>query len=313
MKIEVLNHISSDDEQFDLLIFAVGYEARARYIAEKYASRSKAILGYQFPEGHILSFDDNKKFLSDAGGLQMVASETIEEILRKQGAESFRDRHICLDVSSLNRGTMSALMSELLESHFFSGCTVSILYAVAEFTKPSREEVDFLDFGPLVNFSGWTSNPERPTTLLVGLGYEADHAIGALEYLDPSAAFAFFPNGHEELFADEVRKANKTFFEVVGMDRVVDYPVQSPYQTYWQMRSLILSLSSVSRVVLVPMGPKIFCSLCLICQKVLGDEISVWRASGHTLATARESNAAGPISGYTIQRENEHSSSVSTT
>lgn len=302
MKIDVINYIASDEAEFDLLIFAVGYEARARHVAETYAPRSKIIMGYRFPEGHIFSFDKNMEFLERVNGLLLQSSDSIESILRIQGADSFHNRRICLDVSSLNRGAMSALLGELLASSYFSGCSLSILYAVAEFTIPTYAEVDFLDFGPLEGFEGWTANPEKPTTLILGLGYEADHAIGALEYLDPSAAFAFFPDGHDTKFANEVQKANGTFFDVLGMERVVRYPVLSPYQTFWQMRSLILSLRSVSRVVLVPMGPKIFCSLCLICQKVLGEEISVWRASGHTLENAKETKAAGPVCGYTVQR-----------
>ncbi len=302
MTIDVLNLVVSEEEKYDLLVFAVGYEKRSRFIAEKFATKSKLVVGFQFPEGHILSFEDNKKFLSNVDGVLMEANETLEAILVKNGEADFYGKKVCLDVSSLNRGAMAAILSELLESEFFSGCSISVLYAVAKFTEPPKEEADFLDFGPLVGFSGWTSSPEKPTALVMGLGYEADHAVGALEYLDPSAAFAFFPIGEDSQFEQAVKNANRTLFEVLAQDRMVQYPVLSPYQTFWQMRSLILTLSSVSRVVLVPMGPKIFCSLCLVCQKAIGDEISVWRASGHTLSAAKDAVAEGPICGYMVKR-----------
>lgn len=304
MGIELFNLSLKEERNYDLLIFAVGYEARARFIAEKYQEKSNLILGYIFPEGHILSFDENRDFLDSVGGHALEVGNLIESrLIELDESRDFAGCKICLDVSSLNRSAMAELLSELLDSKYFSGADIEILYSVAKFVKPPSKEVDFLDFAPLEKFGGWTSNPERPTALLVGLGYEADHAIGALEFLDPSATFAFFPVGSDECFEEEVSKANAAFFELVSPDRVVRYPVMSPYQTFWQMRSLILSLQEVSRTVLVPMGPKIFCSLCLVCQRLFGEEVSVWRASGHTLETAKDAEATGEISGYLIKRD----------
>lgn len=303
MSIEVFNLVTDDDGECDLLIFAVGYEARARYIASVRYKKSTTILGYVFPEGHILSFDENLRFLEDVGGHVLSSGCSIESRLVELGqGASYAGRKICIDVSSLNRGAMAALLAELMDSDLFAGAEIEILYSVAKFLNPPKEELDFLDFGPLEDFGGWTSSPEKPTTLLLGLGYETDHAIGALEFLDPSATFAFFPVGSDDRFEAEVGKANEAFFELLSPDRIVRYSVTSPYQTYWQMRSLVLSLREVSRTVLVPMGPKIFCSLCLVCQRVFGDEVSIWRASGHSLETARDAEATGETTGYLIRR-----------
>ncbi|MEE4209678.1 MAG: hypothetical protein V2I43_10460 [Parvularcula sp.] len=303
MTTDVFNYAFNEEEQFDLLIFAVGYETRARYVAEKLHRNSKLVLGYVFPAGHILGFDANMAFLSGAGGHMLHAGTSIEERLVAVSKEiDLRSSRICVDVSSLNRGAMSALLSELLDSDFFRGCQITVLYAPAIFEPPPAEEMDFLDFGPLERFEGWTSNPEKPSVLILGLGYETDHAVGALEYLDPSSTFAFFPVGSDERFGREVQRANETFLELISPERVVRYSVLSPYQTFWQLRSLILSVKDVARNVLVPMGPKIFCSLCLVCQRVFGDEISVWRASGHSLDRARDAFADGDVVGYLISR-----------
>lgn len=304
MSIEVFNLVADDDGECDLLIFAVGYEARARFIASERHQKSTLILGYVFSEGHIFSFDKNMKFLKDVGGHILESGSSIENCLAQIGeVESYSGRKICIDVSSLNRGAMAAIFAELLDSNFFAGAEIEVIYSVAKFSRPPKDEMDFLDFGPLEEFGGWTSSPENPTVLLLGLGYETDHAIGALEYLDPSATFAFFPIGSDERFETEVGKANEAFFELLSPDRIIQYSVISPYQTYWQMRSLVLSLREVSRTVLVPMGPKIFCSLCLVCQRVFGNEVSVWRASGHSLDSAQDAEATGETSGYLIRRD----------
>lgn len=303
MTFEVFNATLGDDLEFDLFVFAVGYEKRARFLAEKFRDRCKLTVGYVFEGGHVLSFQSNLSFLRNVSGLEVRAGESIEAVLQKErDLQAFKDKKIGIDVSSLNRGAMAELLSELLESQFFSGCEITILYSVAVFSSPPNEQMDFLDFGPLEGFGGWTTSPENPAALLVGLGYETDHAIGAFEYLDPSVTFAFFPLGADERFAVEVEKANATFLELIPPDRIVRYPVLSPYQTFWQMRSLLLALSGSARTVVVPMGPKIFCSLCLVCQKLLGDEISVWRASGHSLENARDAFASGEFTGYVIKR-----------
>src|SRR5690606_28891992 len=108
--------------------------------------------------------------------------------------------------------------------------------------------------------------------------------------------------GSDPRFEQQVAEANRSFFELISPDRVIKYSVMSPYQTFWEMRSLILSIQGVARVVLVPMGPKIFSSLCLVSQRMFGDEISIWRASGHSLAKARDAAASGQITGYVIRR-----------
>ncbi len=306
MKIDLFNVNPEDDFEFDLLIFAVGYEARARHVAERYCRCAKTILGYVFPDGHQLSFDNNLKFLKECGGHELQDGVSIKSRLQNLNARAdFCGCKICIDVSSLNRGAMAFLLAELLDSEFFKNAEITVFYSVAVFVPPPSEELDFLDFAPLDNFGGWTSNPERPTALVLGLGYETDHAVGALEFLDPSVTFAFFPIGSDEKFEKQVETANRSFFELINADRIIKYPVLSPYQTFWEMRSLILSLSGVARTVLVPMGPKIFSSLCLVSQRMFGDEISIWRASGHSLAMARDAHASGEITGYVIKRADE--------
>jgi hypothetical protein len=303
MSIDLFNLNLDQTQRFDLLIFAVGYEARARHVTERYHANAETVVGYVFPDGHALSFQENFEFLEKIGGHSLQGYQSVEECLKAiNPGQSYSGAKICLDVSSLNRGAMAALISELLDSDFFDHAEITVLYSVAVFAPPPKEELDFLDFSPLQNFGGWTSNPERPTALVLGLGYETDHAVGALEFLDPSVTFAFSPVGSDPRFEQHVAEANRSFFELISPDRVIKYSVMSPYQTFWEMRSLILSVQGMARVVLVPMGPKIFSSLCLVSQRMFGDEISIWRASGHSLAKARNAAASGQITGYVIRR-----------
>jgi len=303
MKLEISSFDDASGQHIDLLIFAVGYEERASFVARRYGSAAETTIGYYFQDGHIYSFERNDAFRQSINALKLVHGQRLEAVLKVERPEkSFRGSTIMLDVSSLNRGAMADLFAELLDSSFSEDCRVLIVYSVAKYTEPVSTELDFLDFSPLRGFGGWTSNPDLPAVLLLGLGYETDHAVGAVEFLDPSSTFCFFPVGSDPRFEGRVLEANAPILEIINESRLIRYPVLSPYQIYWEMRTLILSLLGVSRLVLVPMGPKIFCSLCLICQRAFGDELSVWRASGHSLENARDAEAEGSVVGYTLDR-----------
>lgn len=179
---------------------------------------------------------------------------------------------------------------------------MSILYAVAEFSPPASHTHDAISFSPIPEFAGWTTSPEKPLIMIAGLGYETDHAIGVMEYLDPSATFAFLPEGVDKRFSIEVAKANEPLIEMLKPERRIPYPVMDPLTTYWILRSLVSSVLDSARVVLVPMGPKIFVSLCMACQRDFGDEISIWRASSHTSSDVRDVSAAGQVYGYVVRR-----------
>jgi len=281
----------SEDEvvKFDLMIYSIGYETRSRYVAQRYARHCENVFGFIFADCHELSFDDNLDFARETGVVMFHDARALEKTLREKfpGRDHLSGAKILVDVSSMSRTVVSAIVSQLLDSEFFSGAEIAFVYAVANFTEPSGFEFDFLNFDPIGEFSGWTSAPEKPVAMVLGLGYEADHALGAVEYLDPSATFCFFPKGSDGRFADAVQKSNEPLLSQLKPSRVVRYPVSDPLHTFSLLSSILHSMLANARFVLVPMGPKIFVVLCLVCQRIFGEEVSVWRASGHSRSEER--------------------------
>lgn len=296
----------SEDEviKFDLMIYSIGYEARSRYVAQRYASSCENVFGFIFPDCHELSFEDNLAFAREAGVVTFNDQHALEKTLREAfpGKDHLSGAKILVDVSSMSRTVVSAIVSQLLDSEFFSGAEIAFVYAVANFTEPSGFEFDFLNFEPIGEFAGWTSAPEKPLAMVLGLGYEADHALGAVEYLDPSATFCFFPKGSDGRFADAVEKSNEPLLSQLKPSRVVRYPVSDPLHTFSLLSSILQSMLANARFVLVPMGPKIFVALCLVCQRIFGDEVSVWRASGHSHSALKDVDAEGPLTGFWVHR-----------
>lgn len=306
-RLHVLNGDASFlDEEYDLIVFPIGYEARSTFIANN--ARAKAGVGYIFPDGHIHSFAKNlamaqARNFQTYGGVNAKGS-LVESAKRAiSGVGDSAKLKILFDVSSFNRRQLSVALLALLEDSFFSGSTITIAYSSAKFRPPPQESAPFLDFSPIQYFEGWTAHPERPTSLVLGLGYDPEQALGAVQYIDPSAIFCFVPIGNDHRFIKAVRKNNMEVFNLVQAQHVAEYQVMYPYQLYWEMSSLVGQLAKQSRVVLVPMGPKIFCAASMVLQRAIGNEVSIWRSSGHNLDNAPDTQPSGDLCCFRVKRE----------
>jgi hypothetical protein len=151
--------------------------------------------------------------------------------------------------------------------------------------------------GPVIpELAGWSARPEDPLSLLLGVGYEVEKAMGAIEYLEVGDVWIFRPRGIDERYDRDVDKANETLREFVKTDRVVDYPVLSPYLGCVKLESLISGLAERNRVLLIPFGPKIFAGMCLLISCLRGGDVGVWRISGGATTPPVDHAPSGQIS-----------------
>ena len=75
--------------------------------------------------------------------------------------------------------------------------SVDFLYAIAQFTSPPAPLLANTHVGPVTpSFAEWTTEPELPVSAIVGLGYEPDKALGAVEHLQASEIWLFEPLSH---------------------------------------------------------------------------------------------------------------------
>lgn len=293
------------EDVYDLIIFPVGYEERGTYIARRLGAKFQQSAAYVFPEGQVLSFAKNLTFATEIGATLFGATgaASLEEAAKSiQEASGVAYKKVLIDISSFNRRQLAAATQTLLQSPMFGSSEIVFAYSLAEFREAPSQPARFVDFGPITGYEGWTAHPERPTVLVIGLGYDEDHALGAIEFLDPTATFCFVPIGADPRFGTAVLQNNKNVLELLKQRHVSEYRVLQPFHTIWELLTLVQDLLVDSRVVLVPMGPKIFCSICMLAKHHLGDEISVWRASGHDLSALRDVPAAGQVCAYTVAR-----------
>jgi hypothetical protein len=143
--------------------------------------------------------------------------------------------------------------------------------------------------GPIApEFSGWWSEPDLPTAAIVGVGYEQDKALGAIEHVQPSEVWLFFPRSPVAEYTSALEYANRSLIEKVKRERgkMLHYDVDAPYALFADLESLVAGLSSRANCILLPFGPKLFAlsSLLVAC---VHREAAVWRVSGAEQPTDR--------------------------
>lgn len=287
--------------KLDLLIYCVGYEKRSAHIVS--TIECEARIGIVFDNHQVLSFAENLKQASlrqdtliSTSNVGAEFSKVVAEQRNAIGNSNSSKRVIIgVDVSSMTRRLMAVVLSLLYASVDSKHFTLTILYSTGEYLSPPPEGASFIDFSPAPGCEGWTKFPERPLSVLLGLGYEADQAIGAIEYLDPSGIWAFIPIGRDPKFLADVKNANAALWPLLDHSHQMEYAIDEPYLAFSELRGLVASLSRRSRVVIVPGGPKLFSALSILAKFEVGDEVSIWRASTHEFNEPRDVAPSGPI------------------
>jgi len=204
--------------------------------------------------------------------------------------------HVCIDISSMSRPAMGALIEALCEHAKLRRISVSVGYSIAAFTPPPSELPPNEDIRPISNwFSGWPSDANASTSLVVGLGYEQGKAEGACEYFDASETWAFFPCSPIAQYDAAVESNNNSLLQRVNRrNRLLRYEVDSPSATFGRLVQTVSELVRTSNPVLLPFGPKIFFVVSLLVAS-LYREVGVWHVTGDIPANDQEQPASDQV------------------
>lgn len=275
-------------EDYDAFIAAVGYERRSRYIAEACQIRARHKYAGAFSDRKVLHFQENHRWFKDSNyNVVEVGDEDfpswIEKIFARTKWKKISNKRICVDISSLTRFRLAAIVNTVRNIKEDGGITVDFLYSIAKFSPPPRESGPNVHVGPVMpSFAGWTLDPERPPAAVVGLGYEQDQAMGAVEHIQAADVWAFLPTSQFPEYSRFLLRANKTLLESIPRARRIQYPVDQPMDCFVMLESLTNRVLRSNCIVLFPFGSKIF-SLCSLLVACLYPEIAVWRVSeGHS-------------------------------
>jgi len=290
-------------DSYDLFVVALGFEGRSRYAAETLSFGAKKRIALVFPDRQVLSFAQNKEVLQRRG-FELVQLEDaavvdcfINLIQLIEVDQSGGMRKIALDVSSLSRTRMAGIFEALCKCIRIEPIEVDFIYAIAEFSPPSSTYIPNAHVGPVSNmFAGWSDEPEQPSSLIIGLGYEQDRAMGAVEHIQPGNVWTFIPGSTIPEYSTALRQANAILLDSLPQECQLHYRVERPFDCFVVLESHVHGQLSSSTPVLIPFGPKIYTILCLLVATLHAPHVAVWRVSPGIREEPSERVASGAIS-----------------
>jgi hypothetical protein len=305
--INVANWSQADmPSRYDLAIATLGYEDRSAHFWRHVRPEVTSSVAYGFLEQEELSFRKNLTFYKEAGFT--VTSPSGDEYRAALSAALLASApnqdvtRVVIDISSLTRDRI-AMACECFEAHAATRAVeVDFVYYLAAFQSPAKRIKQNAYAGPVLpSFAGWWRYPELPVAAIVGLGYEENKALGAVELLQvPEATWTFMPESTVKEYDAALLLANEALLSRVPNDHVITYIVEDPFQTYKVLAALRQSLSELYNVVLLPFGPKIF-GLASILVAINDHHTAVWRISAGIHAKPREAYAHGDPFGLRVR------------
>jgi hypothetical protein len=283
----------------DLIVSTLGFESRSSFVARYIAISTAKRHAFSFEDRRVLSFEANRRALETSGFSihdddRDMASTIRHEIESKAAGKRAR---VAIDVSSTTRARLATVVEQLVELAV-GGFSLDLLflYCPAVFVEPQPALSEISTCGPVSpSFAGWTDKPDKPTSAIIGLGYEQDRAIGFVEYLEPATVWYLLPVGSDERYSTELWKANRSLLSDTGTDHQMVYRVYRPADTFHLLSSLCRGLLATSRPTICPFGPKLFTLISLLVATLYSPEIAVWRVSAEQAEPPMDQTANGDV------------------
>jgi hypothetical protein len=297
---------SEGNPPYAAFIAALGFERRARFIAEDLGVRGNRNFACAFPDRKCHSYLQNQEWFENAGfEVEEVSDvafrEWLNNVLADISSRRLTTQRIAIDISSLSRFRIATIVEFLVDVESTLELQVDFLYAIAEFSPPPHGTTPNIYVGPaLPFFAGWSAEPERPPIGIVGLGYEEDKALGAVEHVQSAEVWAFIPSSAISEYDATLTAANRTLLESIPSSRRLNYSVSQPVDSFITLESLVDRLLYSGNVILFPFGPKIF-TLCSVLVACLHPRAAVWRVSTGHEGPAAERKPSGEVCGMSVR------------
>jgi hypothetical protein len=269
--------------EFDLIICSSGFETRATYLIQNFNLKGKHKIALLFDDRKdIFDREKNDNFFQGKGfELYNTNGDSGDEIFKILDSIEFKkdkDINILIDYSSMTRIWYASVLNYFyFKPLALKGVTIYFSYTGAKFNEPPDDSIPNLHVAPILGYSHLTIS-NKPTVLIIGLGYETDRAYGLTEYLDAETYLFYTSRKNNNPFSPIVEKNNADLIKSVPEERIFIYDIENSEYTFYTLYNLCERLSKSNRIILAPCGPKPFTILCLIIGHILPD-VDVWRIS----------------------------------
>lgn len=291
-----------ENENYDIFITASGFESRARFIAESYKIKAarKICFGFiEYQDNDVRKQNDN---LFNKLGFEysLASGNDSKEIIRKVSVliDSFNKKeiiNILIDYSSMTRIWYAAVI-KLLKFRFSSTQKINIFfcYSFSKFVPPPNDFTFNKYVGPIDGFYNITL-PNKPSALIIGLGYVEARAYGLAEFFDVEPYLFIADASANESFFKTVVDVNKNLIASINEENIFTYPILNLKHTETLLFHIVKDLLDNYRLVLAPCGPKPFTLLCLL-TALRFENVDVWRISAGEVDPPIDKNPNNEIS-----------------
>ena len=294
--------IEAVSDGYDLVIMASGYESRGRFLAETLRDRGSPLanrLVFAFAEHpQACARPANDAIFKELGYESVLCRGGADEEVTQSLISAFErlknvgKARVLVDISSMTRVWYGALVRALMSFRPRGSLVVHFAYTAAEFVEPPSEYPPNRVVAPVAGFTGNTL-PDKPTALVLGLGYDKDRAIGLKDHLDPQLTVLFYASpAIDSRYVPQVLAVNEELIHEVGEEKVFTYPISDCVATFRHLESFCKGLTNDWRVVLCSLGPKVFGLICFLVASLLRD-ISIWRVSADSHESPFDHKAFG--------------------
>jgi hypothetical protein len=178
----------------------------------------------------------------------------------------------------MTRAWYGGIVRALMQIERSENIVTRFVYIPAEYSDPPPHYPPNEVLAPVPGFTS-LALPDKPTALIIGLGYDPDRALGLNDHLDPKTTLLFHADpGSDPRYARKVVDVNKELIEIVRPDHLFSYPLNDSVATYKLLESASRGLLRDWRLVLCSLGPKPFGLVCFLLAAYY-EEISIWRVS----------------------------------
>lgn len=288
---------------WDGLLAVCGYETRGRAVAETYAANVEKMAILIPPRSEFHAFRENRRlfetlqataFPSGYQGIYAAITELVLDIPLDRAAK------IIVDYSAMDRDVIAEVVDVLAEVSQLRRLSVTFAYSVGDFETALAEDQTFITVNrPALSLGGWSADPYSPLIGVVGLGYESDLALAALESLEPAQTYLFEPLGADGRFDEIVWRRNESLL-MENIERVASYSVSQPLSLYRSLMSFAGAMAAEARVVFVPLGPKVFALSAALTALNHPNSASMWRVSPGEARRPRDRRATGEFYSFEV-------------
>lgn len=260
-----IKYSSLSTEQIDVFIASCGNDSRSIFLSQQLtipisnktifcskinaskSQNSKILKEFKKLGFSPLSIDDNSLKEID------IYLDTILQTRSKP------ELNIVIDYTSMPGSWYSAIINYFLKKDidiykvqlFFSYSPPKYFKSSKAKTIPANE--------PVLNTTYANGNANKPTALVLGLGYEKRKVKNMYGDMKPRNLFAFYPDATNDRDSNiTLRKNNADLLKNIRGDKIIRYPSTNVEKAYSILSSVCMDLRLNHKVVIAPFGPKPF-------------------------------------------------------